>query len=88
MAEPDNFILTLLREIRAEMNQRFQGLETGMNARFNSVDEQLDRVDKRIDSVKQAAFGESVLGRYAVAEVEDRLEKMEKRLRTLEQERG
>jgi chaperonin cofactor prefoldin len=88
MAEPDNFILTLLREIRAEMNQRFQGLETGMNARFNSVDEQLDRVDKRIDSVKQAAFGESVLGRYAVAEVEDRLEKMEKRLRTLEEERG
>jgi chaperonin cofactor prefoldin len=88
MAGPNNFILTLQREIRAEMNQRFQGLETGMNARFNSVDEQLDRVDKRIDSVKQAAFGESVLGRYAVAEVEDRLEKMEKRLRTLEEERG
>jgi chaperonin cofactor prefoldin len=84
MAEPDNFILTLLREIRAEMNARFGD----MDRRFDGVDERLDRVEKRIDSVKQAAFGESVLGRYAVAEVEDRLEKMEKRLRTLEEERG
>ena len=65
MAEPNNLVLVHLREIRAEMN-----------ARFNKVDERFDRLEKKIETVKQAAFGESVLGRYAAAEVEERLEQI------------
>jgi hypothetical protein len=41
-------------------------------------------LDVKIDNVKQAAFGESVLGRYAAAEVEERLAEIERRLQALE----
>jgi polyhydroxyalkanoate synthesis regulator phasin len=41
-----------------------------------------------MDSLRQAAFGESVLGRYAAAEVEERLETLEKRVTALEETRS
>lgn len=73
MSEPDNFILKLLREIRDEIQQG--ALEN--RQRF-------DGLDSKIESLKQAMHGESVLGRYATAEFEDRLDAIEKRLATLE----
>jgi hypothetical protein len=62
MPEPDSLVLVLLREMRAEMNERFDG-----------VDARFDRMEKRLEAVRQAAFGESLMARYTVAEVEDRL---------------
>lgn len=88
MAEPDNFVLILLREMRAEMNEKFGGLESQMNVRFDAVDERFDRMEKRIDAVKQAAFGESLMARYTVAEVEDRLAALERRMASLEGSRS
>ncbi|MDF2619625.1 MAG: hypothetical protein K0S00_2284 [Xanthobacteraceae bacterium] len=73
MSEPDNFILKLLREIRAEMDASRQE----NRSRF-------DGLDAKIESLKQAMHGESVLGRYATAEFEDRIEAIEKRLDKLE----
>ena len=73
MSEPDNFILKLLREIRTEMNQR-----------FDATDKRFDGLDSKIESLKQAMHGESVLGRYATAEFDDRLDAIEKRLAILE----
>ena len=87
MAEPDNMILVLLREIRAEMNSRFDAMTGDMNNRFNNVDNRFERLEKKLESVKQAAFGESVLGRYAVAEVENRFDTIEQRLEKLERSR-
>ncbi len=76
MAEPDNLVPVLLRELRADMDQRFAQADT----RF-------DRLEKRLENVRQAAIGESVLGRYAAAEVEERLERIDKRLAALEKRR-
>lgn len=73
MSEPDNFILTLPREIRAEMKEGFEG-----NAR------RFDVIEAKIESLKQAMHGEPMLGRYATAEFEDRIEAIEKRLDKLE----
>jgi tetrahydromethanopterin S-methyltransferase subunit G len=84
MAEPENMILPLLREMRAAMDRRFEGITSDMQKGFNAVDHRFDGLEKKIESVKQAAFGESVLGRYAAAEVEERLEVIEKRLSALE----
>lgn len=67
MSEPDNFILKLLREIRAEMNARFDAAEARTDSRFASVEHRLDGVDKKLESVRQAMHGESMLGRYATA---------------------
>ena len=49
MAEPDNLVPVLLRELRADMDQRFAQADT----RF-------DRLEKRLENVRQAAIGESV----------------------------
>ena len=76
MAEPDNLVPVLLRELRADMDQRFAQADT-----------RLDRLEKRLENVRQAAIGESVLGRYAAAEVEERLERIDKRLAALEKRR-
>lgn len=83
MTEPENFTHRLLREIRAEMTGHFESLRTDIAGLRDEVRENT----KRLENVRQAAFGESVLGRYAVAEVDERLEAIEKRLTDLESRR-
>lgn len=65
--------MTLLREMRAEMADRFEATQ-----------QRFDGIGKKLESLRQAMIGESVLGRYAVAGVEERLEKIESRLAALE----
>ena len=69
MSEPGNLVLELLREIRKQ-----QDVHT----------DELKAVNKRIDNLRNAMTGESVLGRYAAAEVEERLDAIEKRLDRIE----
>jgi len=80
MAEPENQTLRILRDLRDAMKALDLKVERG----FNSVDAKFDDVRSRMDNIRQALNGESVLGRYAVAEVEERLEAIEKRLSELE----
>ncbi|MPT22913.1 MAG: hypothetical protein E2577_07785, partial [Starkeya sp.] len=49
MSEPDNFILTLLREIRAEMNEGFERLDR----KLVEHDLRFEGLDKKIESLKQ-----------------------------------
>jgi polyhydroxyalkanoate synthesis regulator phasin len=76
MSEPENLVLQLLREIRAEQTLHSQ--------RFDGVDQAIRDTNKRIDNLRNAMTGESVLGRYAAAEVEERLDAIEKRLDRIE----
>jgi polyhydroxyalkanoate synthesis regulator phasin len=76
MAEPENMILRQLRDMR-----------TSIDRNAEATTERFDRIDKRLDNIRQAITGESVLGRYAAAEVEERLAAIEKRLSDLEQHR-
>ncbi|BCB19028.1 hypothetical protein [Bosea sp. ANAM02] len=69
MADPENLILAKLRKMEA-------AIERG----FFLVNDRLDRLETKVENVKQAAFGESVLGRYAAAEVETRLDALEQRI--------
>ena len=80
MAEPTDMILPLLQEMRAEMKNGF----SEARRQFEAVDARFDRLEKRFDNLREAVNGESVLGRYAAAEVEERLGAIEKRLSTLE----
>lgn len=73
MAEPNDLILPMLREMRAESVAFREEMRSDMA-----------ELKKRLENVRQAAFGESVLGRYAAAEVEERIEAIEKRLSALE----
>jgi hypothetical protein len=57
MAEPDNLILSILREMRAEMSA-FRG---DVDRRFDVVDRRFDAVDERLDSVETKTDGIAVL---------------------------
>jgi hypothetical protein len=80
MAEPENHTLRLLREIRAAI----KAMDTKLTARIEGNHHE---VTERLDSLKRFAMGESVLGRYATAEFDERLEAIEKRVAALEQGR-
>jgi hypothetical protein len=62
--------------MRAEMNQR-----------FDMVERRFEPLQKKIENIRLAYKGESVLGRYVAAAVEKRLQAIEKRLTSLEKQR-
>ena len=77
MAEPENHTLRLLREIRGAIGALDGKLD-------DKIDRNQEELQKRIDSIRQAMLGESVLGRYATAEFDERLSALEQRVSTLE----
>ncbi len=80
MAEPQEMIVPLLREMRAEMHAGFERVDR----KLEEHDARFDKLERKFDNLRQSVNGESVLGRYAAAEVEERLEAIEKRLAALE----
>jgi len=80
MAGPQDMILPLLREMRTDIR------ELGQNTarEFTVVKQRLDQIEGRLANMREAINGKSVLGRYAAAEVEERLDAIEKRLAVLE----
>lgn len=81
MAEPENMVLKLLREMRTDLERLRHDMAEGFSASRIRDDD----LNKQMMSLRQALNGESIMGRYMVAEVEDRLELLEKRLAALEQ---
>jgi polyhydroxyalkanoate synthesis regulator phasin len=76
MKEPESHTLRLLQEIRGAIQ---------------TVDNKVDALDQkltdRIDNLARMVVGESVLGRFAVADVDKRLEALETRVSALEERR-
>ena len=73
MSPPENHTLRLLREFREEFRE------------FSSkTDRSFGQIQERFNSLQQAMIGESVLGRYATAEFEERLTALEQRMSALE----
>jgi len=81
--EPDNHTLALLREMRADMKAGFSGLEN----RVKAVDLRFDRLEKKLENIRQLHHADSILGRYTVAEVDERLDDITRRLEALETRR-
>ena len=83
MAEIENHALRLLQDIRNAIG----AVESRIDLLDKKVNRNHEELKQRIENLRQAAFGESVLGRYAAAEVEERLSVIEGRLSALEQRR-
>ena len=80
MAEPENHTLHLLREIRGAIGT----LDTRVDSLDTKIDRNHEELKRRVENIRQAAFGGSVLGRYAAGEVEERLSAIESHLSVLE----
>ena len=85
MNPPENHTLQLLRELRSAMSALDHKLDDKVDSLDRKIDRNHEELKERIENLRQAAFGESVLGRYAAAEVEERLSAIESRLSALEQ---
>ncbi|WP_375461707.1 hypothetical protein [uncultured Enterovirga sp.] len=72
MAEPDNLMLVHFRELRAELSRQDKLRE--------------DLAKKQID-MGRALTGETLMARYAVTDVDERLQAIEARLARLEGDR-
>jgi uncharacterized small protein (DUF1192 family) len=80
MAEPENHTLRLLQEIRGAVGT----LDGKVDRLQSKVERNHEELTQRIDTIRQAMLGESVLGRYATAEFEERLAALEQRISVLE----
>jgi hypothetical protein len=81
MSEPESHILRLLREFRQEFSAYRKDFDRFRDKEFHEFREE---TNARFDELTRLFAGESILGRYAAAEVEARLASLEKRLSTLE----
>ena len=73
MAEPDDLVLTILREMRREMSER-----------FDAVERHLGEHDKQLVAIREALKSETILGRYVVNGVDDRLDAIEGKISRLD----
>ena len=87
MAAPESHTFRLLREIRGAVTALDNKLDNKVDGLDKKVDRNHEELKKRIESLRQAMLGESILGRYATAEFEERLSAAEKRVATLEKRR-
>jgi hypothetical protein len=83
MAEPLDMILPMLREMRTEINSRFDQVDV----RFDQVDRRLAALEAAQASFKQALSADSLLSRLVTGEFEGRIEALERKVRDLEAQR-
>lgn len=85
MAEPEHHTLRLLRELRDDIKALDRKLDSKVDALDQKIDRNHDEVKKCLDSLQRAQVGEGILGRYATAEIEERLAAIERRVSVLEE---
>jgi uncharacterized NAD(P)/FAD-binding protein YdhS len=80
MAEPENHTLRLLREFREEFRE-FRKESKDFRSEFNAFRAE---TGERFNELTRLFAGETVLGRYAAADVEKRLTALETRMAAVE----
>ncbi len=94
-SKTQDLTVEILKALRREMNQRFDGVEarfTGIDKRFDGVDKRLDGLDKRFDGLERG-IQEDLVGLRAemfdgFAEIQRDLERLGRRQESLALLRG
>jgi polyhydroxyalkanoate synthesis regulator phasin len=80
MAEPTDFIVPMLRELRGDMFAQFEKLD----ARMNVMDAKLDALSGQQKNFSRALSADTLLSRLPTGEFEERIEALEQKVRELE----
>jgi hypothetical protein len=80
MAEPEDMILPLLREMRQEIAGRFDHVD----GRFDIIDRRLTALEAAQGSFKHALTADTLMSKLLTGEFEERIEALERRVRELE----
>jgi polyhydroxyalkanoate synthesis regulator phasin len=84
MAEPTDFIVPMLRELRGDMLAKFANLDTRMDVLDAKLNAKLDALSKQQKSFSQALSADTLLSRLLTGEFEERIEALERKVRELE----
>jgi hypothetical protein len=80
LAEPMDMIVPMLREKRADMTSRFDGVD----AKLEIADRRFKSLEATQASFKQAPSADSLLSKLVTGEFEGRIDDLERRVRELE----
>ena len=83
MAEPADMIIPLLKEMRAEIGGRFDGVD----GRLDRIEQRMRKLEEARVSFRQALAGDSLMSKLLAGEFEERIEAIEQRLRELEEQK-
>jgi polyhydroxyalkanoate synthesis regulator phasin len=87
MADPDDFILPLLREMRAEINGRFDAMGETSASRHALVIARLDKLEEQQRSFRHALTADTLMSKLLTGEFEERIEALEQKVRELESQK-
>jgi hypothetical protein len=78
--QPENLTIRVLRELRDEVRDGNARSEK----RFDALEADIKRIDKRLDAIRLAQAGESFMAAVTVGEIDERFADHDKRLAALE----
>lgn len=80
MAEPDNLVLAHLRELRADMNARFDAVEARFEQRFSALDQRLDAMQVSGMKNLRSFIGNRAIFERTMASVDEDLKRLKTRV--------
>jgi hypothetical protein len=87
MGEPADMILPLLREMRAEISDRFAAMGEDNASRHQLVMARLDKLEEQQRSFRHALTADTLMSKLLTGEFEERIEALEKKVRELESQK-
>ncbi len=87
MGEPADMILPLLREMRAEISDRFAAMGEDNASRHQLVMARLDKLEEQQGSFRHALTADTWMSKLLTGEFEERIEALEKKVRELESQK-
>lgn len=79
MTEPKDMIVPMLKEMRASIESRFDGVDK----RFDKVEKRLDTIDVRQKSFNNALTADTMMSRFVTGDFEERIGALEKKVHPL-----
>ncbi|WP_306119921.1 hypothetical protein [Roseitalea sp. MMSF_3546] len=73
MPEPEDMVMPMLREMRAEMRESFASAQR----RFDGVDERLDRIEEAQKNFRHALTADTMMSRLVTGDFEERIKALE-----------
>ena len=84
MVEPDNLVLTLLRELRAQIDALFEAVESRMDARFDKIERRLEMMHANGDKALRQFIGHRAMVERSMASFDIEMREVKRPLERLE----
>lgn len=77
--EPEDMILPMLREMRAEMREQFSDIRE----RFVQVEQRLDKLESGQKTIRQALTADTLMTKFVTGDFEERIFELERKVDAL-----